>query len=208
MLSAIQKDVLIEILNTNIGLAASQLSEMVNQKIILTVPQLDLTKGNEIDMDSFAKNTIDFRTSVLSVIKFGHNFSGNAYVIFPADKAKDLVDACTGEESSDELVKSDLNEEDIDVIKEISNIIVNSLIGEFGNLLHVRLDFTFPQTELALVDSVTNTIFPEDIHFLSMYTSFLLSDSNVKGMIFIALSVDSEKMLIQKIDEMLDELNG
>jgi len=208
MLSIIQKDVLIEILNTNIGLAASQLSEMVNQKIILSVPQLDLTKGNEIDMDMFLKNTIDFRTSVLSIIKFGQNISGNAYVIFPADKAKDLVNACTGEDSASGLNNNELNEDDIDVIKEISNIIVNSLIGEFGNLLHVRLDFTFPHTELALVDSVTNTIFPEDIHFISMYTTFLLSDSNVKGMIFIALSVDSEKMLIDKINEMLDEIDG
>lgn len=205
MLSLVQKDVLTEILNTNIGLAASQLSEMVNQKIILSVPELDLTKGNEINMDEFSRKTIDFRTSVLSIIKFGHNFSGNAYVIFPTDKAKYLVNACTGEGSNP--TNNDLNDDDIDVIKEISNIIVNSLIGEFGNLLNVKLDFTFPQTELALVDSVTNSIFPEDIHFLSMYTTFLFSESNVKGMIFIALSVDSEKMLIDKINEMLDEIN-
>jgi chemotaxis protein CheC len=209
MLTFLQKDVLIEIMNTNIGVAASLLSEMVCQKVLLSVPELDLQKGSEIDMKEFAGRTTEFKTAVLSSIRFGKNFSGNAYIIFPAEKAKDLVLACTESDmtfSDDDYIK--LSTEDLDVIKEITNIIFNALIGEFGNLLNVKIEYSLPQIEMTVIENVGDAILPEDMHFLKMFTSFLLSKSQVKGMIFIALSVDSEQMLINKIDKMLVELNG
>ena len=209
MLTLLQKDVLIEIMNTNIGVAASLLSEMVNQKVLLSVPELDLQKGSEIDLKEFANKTEEFSTAVLSSIKFGRNFAGNAYIIFPAGKAKDLVLACTESDmayADDDYAK--LSVEDLDVIKEITNIIFNALIGEFGNLLNVRVEYSLPQIEMTMIEGVGDDILPEDMHFLRMYTSFMLSKSQVKGMIFIALSVTSEEMLINKIDNMLVELNG
>jgi Chemotaxis protein CheC, inhibitor of MCP methylation len=208
MLSEIQRDVLSEILNTNIGMAASVLSEMVNQKIILSVPKVDLQKGHEIDLSVFEKDMADFRTSVLSTIRFGQGFSGNAYIVFPADKAKDLVNACVGDLEYVHDEYSKLDAEDFDVIKEISNVILNSLIGEFGNLLNVKLEFSFPDVELTMIDTVENSVLPEDLNFLSMHTSFLLSKSQVRGMIFIALSVSSVNMLLDKINDMLGEIDG
>ncbi|HEX3027087.1 MAG TPA: chemotaxis protein CheC [Clostridia bacterium] len=208
MLSEMEKDVLVEVMNTNIGLAASLLSEMASQKVILSVPELDLKKGNEIDFRDIDRNMADFSKSVMSTLRFGNRFSGNAYIVFPADKAKNLINACTGESSASEDADfQKLSLEDLDVIKEISNIIFNAVIGEFGNLLDVRLEYTFPSIEMTMISDVENTILPEEMHFLSMYTSFLLSESQVKGVIFIALTMNSEKMLIDKIDEMLVELN-
>lgn len=209
MLTDLQKDVLVEIMNTNIGYAASLLSEMVNQKVLLRVPELDLQKGSEFNLRKFEERTEAFHKSVLSSIRFGSNFSGNAYIIFPAGKAKDLVIACTeplGIQPQDDFNK--LTTEDLDVIREISNIIFNALIGEFGNLLNVRLEYSLPQIEMTVMDAPGETFLPDDIHFLTMYTSFLLSKSQVKGMIFIALSVDSEQMLLDKIDDMLVDVNG
>lgn len=208
MLSAIQKDVLIEIMNTYIGAAASLLSEMVSQKVLLSVPELDLKKGNEMDFADFERHTEGFKTSVLTSIRFGKDFSGNAYIIFPAEKAKDMVLACTDPEfkyADDDSTK--LTTEDLDVIREISNIIFNTLIGEFGNLLHVRLEYTLPEIDLTVIGGGEKNFLPDDMHFLTMYTSFLLSESQVKGMIFIALSINSEQMLIDKINDMLVDVD-
>lgn len=208
MLSAIQKDVLIEIMNTYIGAAASLLSEMVGQRVLLSVPELDLKKGNEMDFGDFERHTEGFTTSVLSTVRFGKDFSGNAYIMFPADKAKNIVLACTDQEfkyADDDSSK--LTTEDLDVIREISNIIFNTMIGEFGNLLHVRLEYSLPEIDLTVISNVEKNFLPDDMHFLTMYTSFLLSESQVKGMIFIALSINSEQMLIDKINDMLVDVN-
>jgi chemotaxis protein CheC len=205
MLTELERDVLVEIMNTNIGLAASLLSEMVNQRVLLSVPELDLKTGNEL---IFA-DTSSFSTSVLSSMRFGKNFSGTAYIVFPADKAKDLVLACT---ESDMAYTDDnynkLTTEDLDVIKEISNVIFNAIIGEFGNLLNMKLEYSLPQITMTIIEDVGKTILPKDMRFLTMYTSFLLSESQLKGMVFIALSVHSEQMLIDKIDDMLVDVNG
>lgn len=210
MLSELQKDLLKEVLNTNIGRAASLLSEMVNQKVILSLPSIDLKKGNEIDLVPLGQSDNAFSTSVLCSMRFGNDFSGNAYIIFPANKAKYLVEACIGDdegESEDENFYDRLTVQDMDVIKEISNIIFNAVIGGFGNLLDVKLEYSLPEIEMTVVDSMDNTILPEDMHFLSMFNSFYLPKSQIKGMIFIALSVNSENMLLGKINEMLVDIN-
>jgi chemotaxis protein CheC len=204
MLSELQKDLLQEILNTNLGYAASLLSEMVDQKVILSLPALDLKKGNEIDLHELCREDSEFKTSVLSSMRFGSNFSGNAYIAFPADKAKSLVNACLGDEDDD---FTRLTGQDLDVIKEISNIIFNAVIGGFGNLLEVKLQYSLPEIEMTVIDSADSSILPEEMHFLSMFNSFYLSKSQVRGMIFIALSVGSENMLINKLNEMLVDIN-
>lgn len=204
MLSELQKDLLQEILNTNLGYAASLLSEMVDQKVILSLPALDLKKGNEIDLHELCREDSEFKTSVLSSMRFGSNFSGNAYIAFPADKAKSLVNACLGDEDDD---FTRLTGQDLDVIKEISNIIFNAVIGGFGNLLEVKLQYSLPEIEMTVIDSTDSSILPEEMHFLSMFNSFYLSKSQVRGMIFIALSVGSENMLINKLNEMLVDIN-
>lgn len=206
MLSELQKDLLTEILNTNLGVAASLLSEMVDQKVILSLPSIDLQKGTEIDLHPLEKQDPDFHTSVLSFMRFGNNFSGNAYIVFPAAKAKLLVKACLGEAEDDGLPETKLSSEDLDVIKEISNIIFNAVIGGFGNLLNVKLEYSIPQIEMTVVDSMESSILPDNMHFLSMFNSFYLSRSQVRGMIFIALSVNSENMLLEQMDKMLVDL--
>jgi chemotaxis protein CheC len=212
MLSPIQKDVLIEILNVHIGLAASLLSEMVNQKIVLTVPEVELTVGLETDLNKVEQSSeLKYDQMVMSQIKFGSEFKGNAFIIFPTDKAKVLVKACLGEdilsESNDKTEK--LTADDYDVIKEICNVILNSIVGEFGNLLSVQIEYTTPEIEFALISSFDKSnILPEDINLLIIHTSFLLADSQVKGIILVALTLDSTKMIIGKIDEMLEEVNG
>ena len=209
MLTELQKDLLVELLNTNLGVAASLLSEMVNQKVILSLPTLELQKGNEIDLKPLEKEDSEFHTSVLGSMRFGKDFSGNAYIVFPAEKAKYLVEACLGEEENENEneLYGKLTAQDFDVIKEISNIIFNAVIGGFANLFELKLEYSLPQIEMTVVNSMETSLLPENMHFLSMFNSFYLSRSQVRGMIFIALSISSENMLLEKINEMLVDIN-
>lgn len=208
MFTELQKDLLGEILNTNIGIAASLLSEMVNQKVQLSVPELDLELSSVLNFADIGGIIPSFQTSVLSSMKFGKRFSGSAYLIFPADNAKDLVVACTEPENLYTEADTKLTVEDLDVLKEISNIILNAVIGEFGRLLELELEYTLPQVKLTIIENVERTMFPDDLRFLMLYTSFSLSKSQLRGMLFISLSSDSVQMLIDKIDVMLVDVDG
>jgi chemotaxis protein CheC len=209
MLNSMQKDVLVEIMNTNIGLAASILSEMTNQKVLLSIPDVDLVDGADfVHYLNEREALISLKNTVISCISFGKVFCGKAYIFFPLDKAKALVGACLGEVNLDAYEYENLNIEDFDVLKEISNVILNTVTGELGNLLNEKLEYTtldiwlntesnFEETELlSKIDKV-----------LVLYTSFFLAKDQIRGLILISLSLQSISTLIEKIDEFLRDVD-
>ena len=114
MMTELQKDLLKEYVNVFIGQAASMLSDMANQRVLLSVPEVEIVNMSDekgaLDRPLFSHGHI-----VSSSMKFGHEFSGRALLIFPAQKAKLLVDACMGmasssiEENSFDLIDTDFD---------------------------------------------------------------------------------------------------
>lgn len=205
MLTPLQKDALTEILNVQLGMSSSLLSEMVGQKIILSVPEVDLKSGAELNSAALKRvGLLEVGKYVMTSVAFGREFHGNALVVFPQDKATVLVRACLGENTSDD--EGGLSSLDADVIKEISNIILNSIVGEFGNLLDRKLEYTSFELSYSVEGLDNHKYIPENSHVLMLYTSFLLTKSQIKGVIFVALSSSSFDMLLDKIDVMLKEV--
>jgi chemotaxis protein CheC len=205
MLTPLQKDALTEILNIQLGRSSSLLSEMVGQKIILSVPEVDLKNGSELSSSALKRvGLFDASKFVMTSVAFGKEFQGNALIVFPQDKATVLVKACLGDEMTDE--SAGLSNIDADVIKEISNIILNSIVGEFGNLLDRKLEYTCFELSYSLDELDNHKIIPVDSLVLMLYTSFLLTKSRIKGVIFIALSSSSFDMLLDRVNLMLKEV--
>lgn len=205
MLTSIQKDALTEILNIQIGAAANILSEMVSQKVILSVPELELLGGDTVDFDLLKYQEMsDITDAIATKINFSGQFSGSSAIVIPRDKASSLVNVCLGADESEDT--DVLSEEYADVIKEICNIILNSLLGKLGNIMEVKLEYTSLEvgSSIELLDSHDAQ---EDSKVLVLYTSFFLTNSQVRGIVLIALSPDSFDMLLDKIDEMLRDVN-
>lgn len=212
MLNEKQNDLLRELINVYIGKAASLLSEMANQRVILNVPAIEILNVNDLD-DNIDSNKLLFSPGhvVSSSLKFGHDFSGRAFLIFPVNEAKVLVDVCMGEPITDydENLSLNLEDTDFDVLKEISNVILNSVIGEFGNILETKLEFSLPDVELIFVSETEQKIFlKNNIYVLVLHTTFKLAEAKVEGAILLALGMNSLSMVISKIDKILGELDG
>ncbi|MGE5494857.1 MAG: hypothetical protein ACM3S4_06120 [Burkholderiales bacterium] len=206
MLSPLEKDALTEILNVQLGMSSCLLSEMVGQKIILSVPEVDLKKGAELNSSVLKKGGLfDAGNYVITSVAFGKEFQGNALIVFPQDKATVLVKACLGEQT-DGGAGAGLTSLDADVIKEISNIILNSIVGEFGNLLGTKLEYTSFELNYSADGLDNHKFIPENSHVLMLYTSFLLTKSQIRGVIFVALSASSFDMLLDKINVMLKDI--
>jgi len=209
MLNPMQKDVLTEMINIYVGRAAGLLSEMVNQRVILSVPQIELIALSSEDQSSKQFPPIFSPGHIISSsMRFGQSFEGKAYLIFPAEQAKFLVNACLGE---DILVLDDTEtlsfiDTDFDVLKEISNVILNAVIGEFGNFLDTKLEYSLPDIELIHVsESEQKLLLQNNTYILLLHTAFLLAETQVKGFIMIALSMNSVTWLIEKIDTLLED---
>jgi len=208
LINSMQKDVLTEMINVYIGQAANLLSEMVNQRIILSVPEIELIDVTQEDQTNKHLPPIFSPGHIISSsIGFRQKLQGKAFLLFPAEQAKLLVNACLGEdtamaENGDPFGFIDT---DFDVLKEISNVILNAIIGELSNFLDTRVDYSLPDIELIHIsESESKILFKDSSYILLLHTAFLLSDAQVKGVILIALSMNSVTWLLEKIDALLE----
>ena len=211
MLSPMQKDVLTELVNVYIGQAANLLSEMVNQKVNLSVPEVELISVND-EIDLFHYSSVFSPGHIISSsLKFGQSFQGKALLVFPLHEAKLIVAACLGEDLSGPVAEDDyeLLDTDFDVLREISNVILNAVIGEFGNLLDTKLEYSLPEIELVYVsENEQKELLGSDIYNLVLHTSFMLAEARVNGVILVVLSMNSVTWLLRQIDQILEDMDG
>ena len=209
MLSEMQKDLLKEMVNVYIGQAASFLSEMVNQKIILCIPEIQLVNVEEIGGSIYRTGVLSgYSHLVSSSMKFGNQFKGKAYLVFPAHQAKNIVNACMGEDVvSEQELPISLQDTDFDVLKEISNVILNAIIGEMGNFLCMKLEYSLPEIDVIYLEEPENQIkSQQDMYVLVLHTKFELAETSVVGTVVIALGMNSISILIDKLNNELGEL--
>jgi chemotaxis protein CheC len=84
----------------------------------------------------------------------------------------------------------------------VGNILLNALLGVFGNLLQVQISFAVPRLRVDTIDSVLHSITVQDEELryaLMIHTRFRLRANNVTGYLIIILGITS-------LDRMLTEL--
>lgn len=208
MLNEVQKDVLTELVNVYVGQAASLLSEMTGQEIMLRVPEVYLMPEGDSELENLSRQSVFAQRHVVSSsISFSHGMHGKAFLIFPAVQAKFLVNACLGEPvpATKTLPARELLDTDIDVLREIANVILNSVMGGFGNLLNTCLEFSIPEVELLFMADKEDPdpLLTNLAHILVLRTDFSLSGGEVTGIMLIAFSLSSLELLLNKLDSML-----
>lgn len=213
MLSPLQQDALKEFMNIYIGQAASLLGEMVNEKINLTIPQVQLisllnTNDSGHFLPLFLKGHV-----ISSSIRFGTQFSGKARLVFPVDKTKLLVSLCMGEDNHEEIsIPSKLTDTDFDAIKEIGNIILNAILGGLGNLMKTKLEYSLPEIELLFFpedhnqSTMSSIQFPQESYVLVILNTFHFDKTHIEGAVLVVLSINSVSLLMEKINEILEEV--
>lgn len=207
MMNEMQRDLLKEYVNVFMGQAASMLSEMANQHVLLSVSEIELVNMSD-EREGEGRALFPHGYIVSSSMKFGHEFSGRALLLFPAQKAKLLVDACMGVENAAKTESPlDLHDSDFDVLKEISNVILNSVVGEFSNLMETTTTFSVPNVDLVYISEKDQILFLKNsVYMLMLHTHFMLAEDEVDGMVIIALGMNSLNKLLGKIDEVLGEI--
>ena len=204
----VNTDILKEIFNISVGKAAGMLSEIVNRKILLNVPDIKIL--NRCDFEILADVVFPRQmqgTLMVSSISFHDNLVGKANLIFPADKMKSFVQLCIGEEQT-KFQDPNFTDVDFDIIKEVGNIILNCIMGESSNFLHMQLKYTLPEVKVYNKINFERDIQSKNyIHILILYISFIIDDTEIDGVVIVDLSLNSLDKLISRINEIEDEFN-
>ena len=199
-LTAAQNDALTELINIAFSRTAAALSELTGNRVELEVPEV--TVHPIAELSDALTHFVSGEVATVHQI-FAGAVAGDALLLLNHEGAVNLVDLLTGID----LPSRRLAESSKEVLSEVGNILLNSCLGVFGDLLQVRFSFTVPRLHLeslgVLLDSLV--IGRDELHHaLIVGAKFRLQDSEITGCLVIILGIASLDMLIQVVENWAD----
>ena len=195
-LSKQQKDALTELINIAFSRTAASLSELTGHRVLLDVPNVAI-----FPIEQLGTELAQFLPAEVATVHqvFTGPVTGDALLLLNYDGAITLTDLLTDERAKSDLLHTSARE----VLTEVGNILLNSCLGMFGNLLQVHVTFSVPRLHLETLDALLRSlvIASEGLRYaLVVYTAFRLRDGAVSGYLVIALNVASLDRLIQEAE--------
>lgn len=195
-----QKDALTELVNISFSKAANALSELTGQRVALEVPRVDLFPIEQLGIT--LNNMIESEVASVHQL-FNGRISGDAMLLVNTESSLLLTDLLIGNPVG---TTKEFDNSTREVLVEVGNIILNSCLGMFGNLLKVQFTFSVP---LLKVNSISNMMTSLDSgdeairYALFIYMGFHLKESDIEGYLVVVLGVSSMDYFLQKIDELI-----
>ncbi|MBF0189449.1 MAG: hypothetical protein HQL50_16110 [Magnetococcales bacterium] len=133
-LSELEEDALKEFFNMGLGMAADSLSQMVNNEVLLSLPQLRVAGYDEairMLVESDEERLVAVRQN------FKGELNGTALLIFPGAESLELVRTLLNEEMPLEV----LTELEQETLLDVGNVILNAFLESFTQMMSVEFDF-------------------------------------------------------------------
>jgi len=188
-LDPLQLDALREVGNIGTGNAATALSQLINKKVDMTVPNINIVPFDEIF------STIGGDEIVVGVIvRVLGDTPGNILFVFEKNTALNFVEKLTGEK---EEYLSDMGNS---VICEIGNIISSSYMNAIAKFTGLSIMPSVPAVTYDMLGAILSTTFIEsgqfDDYVLDIETVFVQNNSELSGHFYYVPMPDSlEKIL-------------
>lgn len=129
-----EEDALKEFFNMGLGMAADSLSQMVNNEVLLSLPQLAVvTKSKAVDLMDGCES--DRMVAIRQ--RFMGGLNGTALLIFPGGKSLELVRTLLG----DDVPLETLTELEQETLLDVGNVILNAFLASFTEMMTVDLEF-------------------------------------------------------------------
>ncbi|HYH18158.1 MAG TPA: chemotaxis protein CheX [Azospirillum sp.] len=207
-LDELERDALTELLNMGVGRAATYLSRMVSDQVMLSVPAVSIVP-REAALQALTRN--EPAPFVAVAQNFQGRFSGRALLIFPEVNSLELVRAAVGAGYSlEEIV--DLEQE---ALTEMGNVILNGCLSVIANALKETLNISLPSLlrgdGRALLYSAGNDdgeagAASGDALVLLLYIDFSIRSRNIRGYIALLMDLPSLTNLRELIHRFITDI--
>ncbi|MDC5706291.1 hypothetical protein OPW41_10595 [Vibrio europaeus] len=197
-LNEIQVDYIQEMFNIGLGDAASELSELVQHEVHISVPKFTL-----LTRDALIETlNLDPDSEVMTVsVELVGELGGNGMLIFPTGNSLSLVQTIVGDTVSDD----GLTELEAEVLTEVGGIILNQIISTIASLLKVSVKTQLPVSNHTSIHSALyQNSESQMVIFVGM--SFWVEELSVHGDILFLQSDNMVEVFVQEVDKILEEL--
>ncbi|WP_291846452.1 chemotaxis protein CheC [Bradyrhizobium sp.] len=203
LLTELQLDALIELVNIGVSRAATSLREMVGEQVHLSVPNVSLeTRARAIAI--LTKREDSNLVAVHQI--FEGDITGRALLIFPETKSLELVRAITG----GDLPLEDIIELEQEALAETGNILLNSCLATIANMLQRSLKMSLPEVLRGNAATFFGLAPPPEAGDVVMFLfiNFEVRKRDISGYIALIMDLPSLTALKHLLDEFIEREMG
>ena len=196
-LTNFQYDALKEVGNIGIGQATTSLSQMVNKRVNISLPDLKFVPLLEVPQMLTEKSPV-----VAILLELKDDAKGYLLLLLSHDSAKLLIKLILGEvqerDTFDEMEQS--------VLMEIGNIVTGTYVSALSNLLDLSLGISAPLQVYDFAEAIVNQIVVlmsqevDDVMLLN--TEFSVDEKRIDGKILVFTDSLSLTKILQSVDRL------
>jgi chemotaxis protein CheC len=189
-------DAFAEILNIGIGRAANAMSNLLNNRIELSMPQQIMVRSLDALTELDGMSTVPDSTIIYQ--DFEGNIDGRASILFNQNSSLLLASTLAGNDEKPEELDVELS----GILLEVGNIVLNSVMGSFSNSIKTLLKYSVP--EMTTTKSVMNVMAMRNIPdstLLIANVNFRVSGQDMHGSIMIVFSLLSVQRIVTTLLE-------
>ncbi|MGL5269774.1 MAG: chemotaxis protein CheC [Selenomonadaceae bacterium] len=195
-LSAMQLDALREIGNVGAGNSATALSQIINRKIEMNVPEVAIVPLNEVpDLVGGA----DAMVAGVFLRVYG-KAPGSVLFFLPKDSAFYLVDTLMGREHGS---TDNLDFMDESALMEIGNILAGAYLNALAHFTKLTLLPSIPALAIDMAGAILSVVLVQlgqmGDHALVIETEFLSEDDGIRGHFFLVPDPGSLETILSAV---------
>ncbi|WP_142414783.1 chemotaxis protein CheC [Hathewaya massiliensis] len=173
-LTPMQLDALREVGNIGVGNSATALSQLLNKKVDMTVPNINIVPFEEIYSKIGAEEIV-----IGILVRVLGDTPGNILFVFDKEAALNIIKDLTG------IYEEEIGEMGISVLCEIGNIISSSYMNAISRFTNLSIMPSVPAVSYDMLGAILSTTFIEsgqyDDSVLDIETSFVQDETDLSG---------------------------
>lgn len=196
--------ILQEVMNIAFGKASADLARVIDIRIVLNVPHVELLKADGL-LERIKEETKVYDTISIIEQNFWGKFTGSALLAFPTTASKGLISLFDEEEdeSSPMLEK--------ETLLEVGNILIGACVGKVAELLDDIVSFSPPRLNPHVIinnlseEAVSPKLDDPETAAILMKTVFQFENKDISGFLFLVASQDSMKWLKAALNNFMEK---
>lgn len=193
-LTSLQQDALCELFNISVGQAAAALADLLDDEVLLSVPEVRLVTVSEVT-DHLGRTS----PSMYCIRQpFSGPLTGNALLIFPEDKSLELVRTLVG----DLVPGTQLAQVQNDALMEVGNIVLNACIASLAEMLEATFDCALASVDSGDTRKILGTRVQNHVVML-IHIRFTLKQQAIEGFVVFVMNSTSHNDLLRGVDRFI-----
>jgi chemotaxis protein CheC len=204
-LSTEEISILQEIMNIAFGQSASDLAEVIDTHVVLSVPFIKIMQVPELPA-YIRRHVKEYKQISIVEQKFWGKLKGDAILVFSSGAGKELISML----QPDERRSADTGPIDIlerETLMEVGNILIGACVGKFAEILHDVVTYTPPLVlvEQEYAEAISTSQYDQEKTAIILKTDFAFEMGNVCGFLFLVTANESVQWLKEALQIFIEQ---